>query len=56
MPPKGKGKKKAFKKVVSNAMEDKIAESMMQKAGLTTDSEYGSELNPTPRDGVDDSF
>ena len=56
MPPK-KGKKKAYKKVVTNTMEEKMAEALMARTGLTTDSEYGSELNPTPRDsGVDDSF
>ena len=56
MPPK-KGKKKAFKKVISNALEEKMAEALMERAGLNTESEYGSELNPTPREsGVDDSF
>jgi hypothetical protein len=54
-----KGKKKAMKKLISNAMEDKIAEGLAAKMGLqTTDSEYGSEMHPTPREGsgADESF
>ena len=57
MPPKRGAKKKAVKKVITNPLEEKMAEALMAKTHMTTDSEYGSELNPTPRDsGVDDSF
>lgn len=58
MPPNKKGKKKQVKKIVTNPLEEKMAEALMGKAGIqNTDSEYGSEFNPTPREsGVDDSF
>lgn len=44
--------------VVANTLEGQLVEAIAAKTGLgTTDSEYGSELNPTPREsGVDDSF
>lgn len=60
MPPKRGKKGKAVKKVVTgdNPMQEQLANALKEKTGLgTTDSEYGSELNPTPREsGVDDSF